>query len=134
MPQGQETVTSAGATITSEDRNPEQVDSVFNTLLRLRSALEDNDTIAIGEAYAELDEDLNRATFARSEVGARLQNLDVLQIRLEDEEVQLKATLSEAIDADIAEVISDFTARQFSLQASLQTTANLLQLSVLNYL
>ncbi|TWT73537.1 Flagellar hook-associated protein 3 [Posidoniimonas polymericola] len=134
LPDGQSSVTSAGASVQAEDRNTQEVASVFNTLLRLREALKDNDTIAIGEEYAELDEDLNRATFARSEVGARLQNLDVLKIRLEDEEVQLRSTLSEAIDADIAEVISDFTARQFSLQASLQTTANLLQLSVLNFL
>ncbi|TWT37922.1 Flagellar hook-associated protein 3 [Posidoniimonas corsicana] len=134
LPEGQGTVTSTGASVTAEDRNPQAVESVFNTLIRLRDALKDNDTISIGEAFADLDEDLNRATFARSEVGARLQNLDVLEVRLEDEEVQLRSSLSDAIDADIAEVISDFTARQFSLQASLQTTANLLQLSVLNFL
>ncbi|MCA9240761.1 MAG: hypothetical protein KDA37_11200 [Planctomycetales bacterium] len=123
-----------GGTLQSADRNTNEVESVFNTLLRLRDALEANDTLAIGDLHAQLDVDLNRATFARSELGARLQDLDVLRIRNEDEEVQLRSTLSEAIDADLAEVISDFTERQFALQATLQTTASLLQLSVLDFL
>lgn len=124
----------SGGVLSSEDRNTEEVESVFNTLLRLRTALENNDTVAIGEAHAVLEDDLDRATFARSEVGVRLQSLETLQTRLQDEEVQLRSTLSEAIDADLAEVISDFTARQFALQASLQTSANLLQMSILNFI
>jgi flagellar hook-associated protein 3 FlgL len=124
----------SGGTLSSSDRNTQEVQSAFNSLLRLREALQKNDTIAIGDAFESLEEDLNRATFARSEAGARVRSLETLKLRLEDEEVQLRATLSEAIDADLAEVISDFTARQFALQASLQTTASLLQMSVLNFI
>lgn len=123
-----------GGTLSSGDRNTREVDSVFNTLLRLRTALEDSDLVGISDAYATLEEDLDRTTFARSELGSRIQTLEVLKTRNEDEEVQLRSTLSEAIDADLAEVISDFTARQFALQATLQTTASLLQLSVLDFL
>lgn len=131
---GQTEALDAGGTLASADRNTQEVNSTFNTLLRLRDALEANDELGIANAYATLEDDLDRATHGRAELGVRVQSLEVLQLRLEDEEVQLRSTLSEAIDADLAEVISDFTARQFALQASLQTTASLLQLSLLNFI
>ncbi|MEM6655101.1 MAG: hypothetical protein AAF596_04790, partial [Planctomycetota bacterium] len=134
IPAGSNEVTSATGSITAEDRNTLEVDSAFNTLIRLRDALEQGDVPAIGAAVEQLDVDLNRAVFAESEVGARVQTLGVLETRLEDEEVQLRETLSEEIDVDLTEAISEFTARQYALQASLQTTANLLQLTLLNFI
>jgi flagellar hook-associated protein 3 FlgL len=120
--------------LTSEDRNTIEVDSVYNTLIRLRQALEDGDSVAIGRAVERLDVDLNRATFARGEVGSRLQTLDVVETRLQDEGVQLKSALSNEIDVDLVEAISNLTARQYALQASLQTAASILNLSILDYI
>jgi flagellin-like hook-associated protein FlgL len=48
--------------------------------------------------------------------------------------VQLQSALSDEIDVDLVEAISNLTARQISLQASLQAMANVLQLSLLNFL
>lgn len=126
--------TSTTGELVGTDANPQQVESVFNTLLRLRSALQANETTEIARQVESLQEDQTRATFARSELGARLDSLDTLKIRLEDEEVELRNSLSLEIDVDLTEAISNFTARQFSLQASLQTTASLLQLTVLNFI
>ncbi len=120
--------------LTSEDRHTYEVDSVYNTLIRLRKALQDSDPVAIGEAVDRIDVDLNRVTFARGEIGTRLQTLDAVQTRLEDEGVQLKSALSNEIDVDLVEAISNLTARQSSLQASLQTAANILNLSILDYI
>ncbi|MEQ8838793.1 MAG: flagellin, partial [Lacipirellulaceae bacterium] len=92
------------------------------------------DIEAIGRAVNQIDDDVDQVSSSRATVGARLQGLDVTQINLEDEEVQLRAALSEQIDVDLVEAISQLTARQTSLQASLQTTANLLQLSLLNFI
>lgn len=121
--------------ITSGDRHTLEADSVFNSLLRLTEALSrgDGGVPDIGRAIERLDDDLNRVTSGRGEIGARLQSLESVQFRLEDEEVELRTTLSEELDVDLTQAISDFTARQFSLQASLQTTANLLQLSILDF-
>lgn len=120
--------------LTSEDRHTLEADSVFNTLLRLREALVNGDLPRIGREIERLDADLDRVNFARSEIGARLQTLDVLKTRHEDEVVSLRSALSLEIDVDLAEAISQFTGRQFALQATLQTSANLLQLSILNFL
>jgi flagellin-like hook-associated protein FlgL len=139
IPAGQTEVTSNSGSggnysLTSEDRHTQEVDSVYNSLIRLRTALEAGDPAAIGEAVERLDVDLDRVTFARGEIGSRLQSLDVVETRLEDESVQLKAALSNEIDVDLVEAISNLTARQYAMQASLQTAANILNLSILDYL
>ncbi len=135
LPNGPVSVDGSGnQVLTSEDRNTKEVDSVYNTLIRLRQALEDNDSEAIGRAVDRLDVDIERATFARGEIGTRLQTLDVVETRLQDENVQLKSALSNEIDVDLVEAISNLTARQYALQASLKTAANILNLSILDYI
>jgi flagellar hook-associated protein 3 FlgL len=111
-----------------------EVDSVFNTLLRLRTALQENDIPGIGDALGRLDGDFDRLNFARSEIGARLQGLDTLKTRHEDEEVTLRSALTQEIDVDMAKAISEFTARQYAMQASLRTSASLLQMSIIDFI
>ena len=58
----------------------------------------------------------------------------MLQSRLDDEVISLKDALSKDIDTDMAQAISDLTSRQASYQATLQTTAAISKLSLLDYL
>lgn len=139
VPEGQTEVSSntgsGGAySLTSSDRHTLEVDSVFNSLIRLRSAIEAGDSNAIGEAIGRIDADLDRVTFARGEIGTRLKTLDGVQTRLEDEKVQLQSALSDEVDVDLVEAISNLTARQYALQASLQTAGSVLNLSILDYI
>jgi flagellar hook-associated protein 3 FlgL len=120
--------------LTSADTNTQEVDSVFNTLIRLKTALQSGDVTQIGAALTPLDTDLSRLNFARADVGSRTQSLGVLATRLTDENTQLQSSLSDETDVDLVQAISNLTAKQYSLQASLQTTANILNLSILNYL
>src|SRR5262249_3525103 len=53
----------------SADRHTLETDSVFNTLLRLKTALQNNDTEAIGRSLTSLDTDISRVSFARSDIG-----------------------------------------------------------------
>ena len=125
---------SSTGTLTGTDRNFQETDSVFTTLIRLRDALEVNDRQAIERAAARIDDDIQRVTFAQADIGARYQGLQLTQYNLQDEVIQLRSALSDEIDVDLVQAISDLTARQISLQASLQATANILQLSLLNFL
>lgn len=120
--------------LSTDDRHTLEVDSVFNTLLRLRTALQNDDIPGIGDALGRLEEDFDRINFARSEIGARLQYLDTLQTRHEDEEVTLRSALSEEIEVDMAQAISEFTGRQYALQASLRTSASVLQMTILDFI
>lgn len=129
-------VTSGGRAevLVGSDRNPQEVHGVFNTLLRLKDALENLDLPGVSRAIALLDEDLERVNFGRAEIGARGRALDTLRARIEDEEVQLKSTLSVEIEVDFTAAVSQLMARQASLEASLRLTAQVFQLSLLRYL
>lgn len=121
-------------TLTGVDRNSVENDSVFNSLIRLRDALAEYDVPAIERAAAKLDDDIERVTFAQADVGTRFKNLELAKFNLQDEEIQIRSALSEEIDVDLVQAISDLTARQISLEASLRATANILQLSLLNFI
>lgn len=125
---------SATAQLTSTDNKPHEVDSVFNTLLRLRDALESNNTEAIAAERTTLDEDIDRVTLARAEIGTRVRNLESFKTRIEDEQVDLQSALSDEIDVDFVQAASDYALKQASMQASLQTSASLLQLSILDFI
>ena len=132
---GQTTAASTTGTLTGIDRNALETDSVFTSLIRLRDALEANDDLPeIGRAAAKLDDDIQRVTFAQADVGLRFRNLELAKFNLEDEEIQIRSALSEEIDVDLVDAISQLTARQISLEASLRATANILQLSLLNFI
>ncbi|HMP07532.1 MAG TPA: flagellin, partial [Lacipirellulaceae bacterium] len=107
---------------------------VFATLTRLREAIASGDVVAMERAIGRIDEDIRRSTFAQAEVGARQRALEITQRNLEDEDVQLRQALSNEIEVDLVEAISNLTARQASLQASLQTMATMMRLSLLDYL
>jgi flagellin-like hook-associated protein FlgL len=130
----QVTVDGSNQVLQSDDRHTLEADSVFNTLLRLRRVLENGDVSAIGLELDRLDEDITRVSFASAEIGNRLQDLNVMKLRLEDEDVQLRSALSEDLDVDLVEAISNLTARQYAFEASLRTAATLLQTSLLNYI
>lgn len=134
LPSGEASVTIENTTAASTDRNQLEVDSVFTTLIRMREALVANDNIAIGHETDRLDGDLDRVSFARAEVGIRSRTLDSVEQRLEDETVTLKTALSNEIDADMAQVISDYMLKQYALQASLKTAGTLLSMSILDFI
>lgn len=128
------TVAAGVETLTGRDTNPAEVEGVFNSLTRLQMALENNDTKGIERAITLLDQDVSRVNLSRAEIGARQQSLDTLQTRLDDEVVSLKDSLSKEIEVDLPQAISNLTARQAAFQASLQTTALISRLSLLDFL
>jgi len=131
-----DTKSTSGAvdTLTGIDQNSLETDSVFNSLIRLRDALDDNNLPEIERAAALLDQDIDRVTFAQADVGTRFRNLELSKFNLQDERIQLQSALSDQIDVDLVEAISQLTARQTSLEASLRATANILQLSLINFI
>ncbi|HYO23941.1 MAG TPA: hypothetical protein VEQ85_03245 [Lacipirellulaceae bacterium] len=134
IPMGSSTRASATGTLTGTDQHLLESSSVFTTLLRLREALETGDVAGMERAISQIDADISRSTFARAEVGAREQALEISQRNLQDEDVELRAALSSEIEVDLVEAISNLTSRQVSLQASLQAMGSMLQTSLLDYL
>lgn len=129
--------TTAGGTnerLISADTNPRETKGVFNSLLRLSDAVDAFDLSEIERAVSMLDDDLHRLSFTRAEVGARGQSLTAIERRVEDEEIELRAALSEEIDTDLVAAISDITARQAGMEATLQLVGRVLRLTLLDFL
>jgi flagellin-like hook-associated protein FlgL len=121
-------------TLTGKDSNPQETLGVFTALVRLRQALQANDPQAIERSVEVLDAAVQNLNFARAELGARQQALDVLSQRLDTEEVELRRTLSIESEVDLVEAISNLTARQAAFEASLRSLAQTIQLTLLNFL
>jgi len=81
-----------------------------------------------------VDDEIDRFTLVRSEVGSRLQSLSIIEDRLADKEVDLQEALSAEIDTDLAEVFTQVTYMQTVLQATMQLSASLQQLSLFQLL
>jgi flagellar hook-associated protein 3 FlgL len=135
---GQTTATATtgatGDTLTGVDANPLEVSSVFNSLLRLRDSIANFSHENLSRAVELLDLDFDRLNFARADLGARNQTIDALKSQIEDETLQLRTDRSLDLDTDLAEAISQLTAKQAALQASLQLAATIFQTTLLNYL
>ena len=128
-------VTSGGEeVIAGANVNPQEVSGIFTALLRLHDALLANDQNEITRSVDMLDESRDDLNFTLAEIGARQQGLDVVQFRLETEEVELRASLSDEIDVDITEAITNLTARQIAIEASLRVAALTSQLTILDFL
>jgi flagellar hook-associated protein 3 FlgL len=138
IPQGQTTAsaisTVSGDTITGADTNPQEVSGLFNTLLRLKASLQNFNRDDLSRATALLDKDFDRVTFSRADIGARNQAIDTIQSQIDDQVIQLKSNLSDDIDTNLPDAISQLASRQAALQASLQLSAQIFQTSLLNYL
>jgi flagellar hook-associated protein 3 FlgL len=118
----------------ADDVNLQEVHGVFNTLVKLANAVEFFDVAQIERLTKSLGDDLDRLLFARAELGARGQFLDAVQVRVEDESIELQKGLSDEVDADLVETISELTRRQAALQATLQLIGRSFRLSLLDFL
>jgi len=140
VPEGQQTsspptvMPGGEQVLTGSDTNPSETEGIFTALLRLKEALQNNDMPEAERAIEMLDTHTVNLNFGQAELGARMQGLDVMRARLESEEVDLRSAMSLDFDADMVEVISNFTGRQAALEASLRASGSILQMTLLNYL
>jgi flagellar hook-associated protein 3 FlgL len=123
-----------GSTITAKDTNGIDVPGVFGNLAKLQTALAANDQAGITAAAEGLKSDYDRIVRVRGETGARIQELNSRQSNLQDENLATTGLLSNLKDTDFTAAISQFQTLQTSLQASLQSTARILNLSLMDFL
>jgi len=140
IPQG-ETEQIAGAlppgqpdVLRGSDVNPLETEGIFTALTRLLEGLQANDNAKVERALEMLDDRALSLSFSRAELGMRQQNLELMQSRLEDHQINLQEAVSLDFDVDLVQAVSDYEARSIALEAALTATSQLLQLSLLNYL
>jgi flagellar hook-associated protein 3 FlgL len=138
VPEGQTQVvgTSSGGlvSVVGRDYAPLHPGGAIDTLIRLAAAVRDGDPAVIELLQQQIDADRENANQVRGRVGLWTQDLDRMQEVADDTVINLKAQLSEEVDADIAKVITDITARQTSQEASLKLIAQSARMSLLDFL
>jgi flagellar hook-associated protein 3 FlgL len=103
-------------------------------LTNLIQGLDANDQTAISNQLDPLDQSLTQVTNERADVGARLNRLDSTESHWADLKINIQKMLSNTEDLDIAQAAMELTAQQTAYQASLSSTAKIIQPSLLDYL
>ena len=86
---------------------------------------------AVGESYSSSG---GFVTTARATVGARTNRLDTALGRLQQLEESTTKLLSNTEDADMAKTLVDFSQQQAVYQAALKSGAQVIQLSLMDFL
>ncbi|MGE5607670.1 MAG: flagellin hook IN motif-containing protein, partial [Bacillota bacterium] len=123
-----------GDVLTGKDVDPVYASGIFGNLAKLRDALMRNDQPGITEAAEALHADQTRVVRINGYVGARINDLESRQERLEDQNLATETLLSTLEDTDYTSAITQFSTLQTALEANLQTTGKLLNLSLLDFL
>jgi flagellin-like hook-associated protein FlgL len=100
----------------------------------LRDALNSNNQTAITAAAQAIQADGQQITDVRGQNGANLQEVQSRTDSIQNQQISLKAMISQLQDADYATTITQFQTLQTSLQATLMTAARTMQLSLLDFL
>ena len=109
---------------------------VFGALIGLRDAVRANPfdvgdvTTALGDVKDQTDNVLD----VQSSIGTKMNRLDLAAGRTEVRQLGLESLLSRSEDADMAEVVSDLAQQQFVYQTALAVNAQVLRLSLMDYL
>ncbi|MDN3524891.1 flagellar hook-associated protein FlgL [Halomonas sabkhae] len=88
----------------------------------------------LNTAMRELDNSLDNVLTVRASMGARLNELDVVDSVSDNRMLNHEQALSDLVDLDYAEAISEYSMRQVGMQASQKTFADLKGMSLFQYL
>lgn len=87
-----------------------------------------------GDDLKGITDTINNLLKIRSEVGAKQNRMDSAKLRNEEETYNMREILSETEDIDITEKTMEYATMQVVYMASLQTSARVLQSTLMDYL
>jgi flagellar hook-associated protein 3 FlgL len=108
---------------------------LFNHLIALQNDLSSGDTSAISSTDApNLQNDQNNLTYQVANNGNVQARLNTAATLATNQTNTLNGLISNESGADLVDVLTQLTQTQTAYQAALQSSANIMQLSLLNYL
>jgi flagellar hook-associated protein 3 FlgL len=116
--------------------NPANVfnQELFNVVGDIQTALQSNSTTNLDSLLTRLDGVMNTMSAERSELGARSNRLDMVESRLNQQEVTATQVLSDNEDVDMEKVIMDLTNQESVHRAALSVGSRIIQPSLLDFL
>ncbi|MED3943857.1 flagellar hook-associated protein FlgL [Priestia megaterium] len=116
--------------------HPENIfgQGAFDLMKNVQTAFEQNDVNSLKDLSTQVDTQLSRLLAERSELGARSNRLELIENRLDSQEITATKMLSNNEDADIEKVITDLTVQESVHRAALGVGAQIIQPTLLDFL
>lgn len=109
-------------------------DNMFRVMDDMIQYLEDGDITAVSAGLARLDQRMDMFLETRSDVGAKLNRIELAQARIDDININLQTLQSRTEDADLAEVVTNLQTDQNVYQASLSVGSKIISMSLVDFL
>lgn len=106
----------------------------LNQLVALRAALKTGDTAAVSAVQTPLVASEDLLVSALAEHGAIEMRIEVNQAQQKDRALDLENLVSSEVDADLTTTVVKLNQAQTAYQAALQSAANIMRLSLLDYI
>lgn len=109
--------------------HPENIfgQGAFDLMNNVQTAFEQNDVNSLKDLSTQVDTQLSTLLAERSELGARSNRLELIENRLDSQEITATKMLSNNEDADIEKVITDLTVQESVHRAALGVGAQIIQ-------
>jgi len=107
---------------------------VFDMLFKFRDNLMNDDTAAIDASIDEINKANNQVLERRTGVGARYNHFEALQDQMNDIETKLTDNQDKLEGADMYKLSINYSEQQTTYQASLASSADIMKISLLNFL
>ncbi len=135
-PSGQPFEMSGGTAdvLTGADVNPQETTGLLTALARLQDGLQTNNLDEMNRAMTMLDQSTTSFNLCRTELGAQEQSLDAMGQQLTTQSTDLQSAMSNDQDVDMANAVTQLTAKQVAYEASLQAIGQLSKYTLLNYI
>ncbi|KMP10836.1 hypothetical protein UR09_03360 [Candidatus Nitromaritima sp. SCGC AAA799-A02] len=108
--------------------------NVINTIIKLKQAMEQDDTSGILASLVNLDSGLQSINESRAVFGAVLRRIQSTEFIHQQDIVDRNDQMGDIEDADIVKAASDLAALETALQATLSSTARIIQPTLLDFL
>lgn len=110
-------------------------DNAFSVLIELREHLSAGETDKISsETLGKLDDVISQALRFQAEVGAKGKRLEITKSRLQGLDLNLQTLISKTEDIDVAEAIMMLKMQENAYRLALDTTARIIQPTLMDFL
>jgi len=127
-------VCEVGEGTSASDLGIQGANDFLKTLAVLQEALEKDDRIGLLTIIGQFDLILDKLIEKSSEVGVRSNQLDAMNSRLAQSELEVSELKSDIEDADMVEYLTKFALQRTALEAIMSAAAQSVQTSLLNFL
>ena len=108
--------------------------NILQAIKEFEVALRTGDKTLIQEAIDQFDLGISQLNSMRSQLGARLQTLNLSFDSLQKNQLDIKSMASHWEDADLFQLVSDISKTDTTLKATMETSSRLVQPSLLDFL